>query len=241
MLRSKSADEDSYDYGDWFNALDFSYESNNWGVGLPNADKNVNEWDALIPLLTDPALVPAKADILKAVAHFRELLQIRQSSPLFRLRTADDIQQRVRFLNAEARANQIPGVIAMMVADFVGADLDPEREMVLAIVNVTPDAITFSHEELIGADLDLHPVLQNSADALVKEAVFDINTGSLTVPARTAVVYQEEQSGTGPSPTPTPDPTSPPGVIPEPGTLVLLVLGLLGMVGIYAHQRNSKK
>jgi pullulanase/glycogen debranching enzyme len=34
MLRSKSCDEDSYDYGDWFNKLDFTYESNNWGVQI---------------------------------------------------------------------------------------------------------------------------------------------------------------------------------------------------------------
>jgi pullulanase len=45
MLRSKSMDRDSYNSGDWFNKLDFTYASNNWGVGLPVAGKNQENWD----------------------------------------------------------------------------------------------------------------------------------------------------------------------------------------------------
>ena len=40
MLRSKSMDRNSYDSGDWFNRLDFTYGSNNFGVGLPPAADN---------------------------------------------------------------------------------------------------------------------------------------------------------------------------------------------------------
>jgi hypothetical protein len=36
----QSLDRDSYNSGDWFNRLDFSYKSNNFGVGLPGAEKN---------------------------------------------------------------------------------------------------------------------------------------------------------------------------------------------------------
>ena len=50
MLRSKSLDRDSYNSGDWFNRLDFTYESNNFGVGLPVAEKNENNWDLMQPL-----------------------------------------------------------------------------------------------------------------------------------------------------------------------------------------------
>jgi pullulanase len=35
LLRSKSLNPNSYDSGDWFNQLDWTYQSNNWGVGLP--------------------------------------------------------------------------------------------------------------------------------------------------------------------------------------------------------------
>ncbi|MBA0692401.1 hypothetical protein Goari_009967, partial [Gossypium aridum] len=44
MLRSKSLDRDSYNSGDWFNRLDFTYNSNNWGAGLPPKQKNENSW-----------------------------------------------------------------------------------------------------------------------------------------------------------------------------------------------------
>jgi pullulanase len=44
-LRSKSLDRDSYNSGDWFNRLDFSYETNNFGVGLPPKEKNEEKWD----------------------------------------------------------------------------------------------------------------------------------------------------------------------------------------------------
>lgn len=36
----QSLDRDSYNSGDWFNRLDFSYKNNNFGVGLPGAEKN---------------------------------------------------------------------------------------------------------------------------------------------------------------------------------------------------------
>ena len=51
MLRSKSLDRNSYDSGDHFNALDFSYESNNFGVGLPPARDNESKWSYMTPLL----------------------------------------------------------------------------------------------------------------------------------------------------------------------------------------------
>ena len=45
--------------GDWFNLLDFSYASNNFGVGLPPAAKNEAAWPIKAPLLADPAMKPS--------------------------------------------------------------------------------------------------------------------------------------------------------------------------------------
>ncbi len=58
MLRSKSFDRDSFNSGDWFNSLDFSYETTNYGVGLPVAEKNESDWYLIAPRLADPALAP---------------------------------------------------------------------------------------------------------------------------------------------------------------------------------------
>ena len=88
MLRSKSLDRNSYNSGDWFNALDFTYETNGWGRGLPLAGDNGGMYDVMQPLLANPDIVPTKDDILAANAHMREMLQIRKSSKLFRLETA---------------------------------------------------------------------------------------------------------------------------------------------------------
>ncbi len=45
--------------GDWFNRLDFSYEANNFGVGLPPAAKNEAVWPIKQPLLANHSLIPS--------------------------------------------------------------------------------------------------------------------------------------------------------------------------------------
>jgi Alpha-1,6-glucosidases, pullulanase-type, C-terminal len=56
-----------------------------------------DNWPILQPLLANPDLKPAQANIMDALANFEEMLPIRRSSPLFRLRTAQDIQDRLTF------------------------------------------------------------------------------------------------------------------------------------------------
>ena len=44
ILRSKSLDRNSYDSGDWFNVLDYSYQTNGFGRGLPPRRDNETKW-----------------------------------------------------------------------------------------------------------------------------------------------------------------------------------------------------
>ncbi len=118
ILRSKSLDSNSYDSGDWYNKLDWTYTSNNWGVGLPI--QGTGQWDIYKPLLADPNLAPAKADIESASAVFREYLSIRKASPLFRLQTADQIKKSISFLNSGT--GQTPGLIVMRLNDVDNLD-----------------------------------------------------------------------------------------------------------------------
>ena len=60
------------------------------------------------PLLGNPALRPAPEHIQAALAHFREMLAIRNSSPLFRLGTGTRRPAAVRFHNTGP--DQIPGL-----------------------------------------------------------------------------------------------------------------------------------
>jgi pullulanase len=187
MLRSKDMDRDSVNSGDWFNKLDFTYETNNWGVGLPPASKNVDLWDIMRPLLANPDIVPGSDDIMMTVAHAQEMLQIRKSSKLFRLETAEDIMERVQFHNTGP--DQIPGVIVMSISDMTADDLDPDHELIVVIFNGSGDDITFTDAELGGMELELHPVQADSADGIVKTTTFDSGGGTFSVPARTTAVF----------------------------------------------------
>lgn len=188
MLRSKSLDRNSYNSGDWFNRLDFTYQTNNFGVGLPPAQDNQDRWEEMQPILSNPDLQVSETDILNAVNHFQEMLQIRKSSPLFRLRTADDIQARLTFQNTGP--DQIPGMIVMTLDDRGDLpDLDPNHEQIVVIFNATPETQTFTNAAFADMGFELHPVLVGSADPVVRESAFDSASGAFSVPARTAAVF----------------------------------------------------
>jgi pullulanase len=63
LLRSKDMGGNSFDPGDWFSKLDFSYPSSNWGTGLPIASQNQGNWPLMQPLLANAALTPQPSDI----------------------------------------------------------------------------------------------------------------------------------------------------------------------------------
>ncbi len=135
ILRSKSLDRNSYDSGDWFNRVDWSYDDgtydNNFGVGLPPKRDNESRWDIMAPLLADTALNPSAADAQFAAGHLREMLRIRKSSPLFRLPTEAEVNARVNFYTADTPA----GLIVMSLSDTAGADMDPNYGEILVFFN----------------------------------------------------------------------------------------------------------
>lgn len=187
LLRSKSLDRNSYNSGDWFNRLDFTYQSNNWGVGLPPSGDNQSMWPTMQPLLANSDLAPTPDDIAFARDTYQELLQIRTGSPLFRLQTAVQIQERLQFHNTGP--DQLPGVIVMSLSDLTGEDIDPNFDMVIVVFNATPDEVSFTEAATTNLPFSLHPVQQNSVDEIVKTAVFDNVSGTFTVPAWTTAVF----------------------------------------------------
>jgi pullulanase-type alpha-1,6-glucosidase len=187
MLRSKSLDRDSYNSGDWFNRLDYTYQHNNFGVGLPVAEKNQENWPIMVPYLADPALVAGETDITFTTAVFEELLAIRASSPLFRLGDAALVQQRLAYHNTGP--SQLPGLIVMSLSDLTGDDLDPNHQLIVVLINANDEAQTFTEAALIGLALELHPVQQNSVDPVVGTTSFDAATGTFVIPGRTTAVF----------------------------------------------------
>ncbi len=188
ILRSKSLDRNSYDSGDWFNRLDWSYTDNGFGAGLPPQRDNGKDWPLLKPVLADASIKPTPANIAWMRNAFRDLLKIRSSSTLFRMRSSADVQQRLQFRNVGPTQN--PTVLAVHLDGnrYAGAGF---RE-VLYFINASTDAQTLTLLEDAGKAYVLHPV-QRSPQATdtrpARDARYDHSNGTFTVPARTVVVY----------------------------------------------------
>jgi pullulanase-type alpha-1,6-glucosidase len=205
LLRSKSLDRNSYNSGDWFNHLDYTARGDNWGVGLPPAPDNQSSWPLMAPLLANAALRPTSEDIRSAREHLLETLAIRASSRLFRLRTADEVRERLRFYNTGP--SQLPGLIAFGLNgvneaggystsgggdERRGDDHDGWTEpfaRVVVIVNAAPGQQVLVVPELAGQSLRLHPLQAVSADPVVRRARFERSSGTFVVPGRTAAVF----------------------------------------------------
>ena len=152
------------------------------------ASANQGDWPVMAPLLADPNLVPGAGEIEMSAALYQELLRIRYSSPLFRLRTAAEIQDRLVFHNTGP--DQLPGLIVMTLSDLQEPDLDRGHEMLVVLINANDEAQSFTVEELAGKDLVLHLVQFASVDEVVKQSLYDSATGTFTVPGRTTVVFE---------------------------------------------------
>ncbi len=189
ILRSKSMEADSYNAGDWFNRLDWTYQTNNFAVGLPSAEKNRDRWNIIGPILAREEIRPGEAHITKTLAHFKEMVGVRASSPLFRLRTAADVMARLRFHNTGR--GQTPGLIVMSITDEGAglADLDPARDQIVVVFNATADVVAYGGNDWKGFGFELHPILKTSVDDAVRTAGFDSDRGTFTVPARTTAVF----------------------------------------------------
>ncbi|TFC54386.1 pullulanase-type alpha-1,6-glucosidase [Cryobacterium sp. TMT2-17-1] len=194
LLRSKSLDRDSYNSGDWFNRIDWTGQTSNFGVGLPSAAANEDKWAIMRPLLEDPALKPTPDDISFASAQAQDLLRLKQSTELFRLGDAKLINQKLTFPASGPDAT--PGVIAMSVDDTVGGDVDKKLDGLLVLFNASPEPQTVLLSELAGRGYALSGIQAAGTDALVKSTTWDAATGTVTVPARTVAVLVDAQERT---------------------------------------------
>ena len=184
FLRSKSFLRDSYDYGDWFNAVDFSKQTNNYDIGLPPAIKDKDNWLFILDVLQkseerDP-VTPAQISLSNAM--FLDFIKIRSSSPLFRLRTADDIIKRVSFPNAGAEHQA--GLVVMKI-DNSDLAIDPAIKQIVVVFNNGASQQVFAYE---GAkQFKLHPAQAKGVDLVVKTS--KVNSTGFTVPAFTTSVF----------------------------------------------------
>ena len=193
LLRSKSLDRDSYNSGDWFNAIDFTGQSNGFGRGLPPASRNEGSWAIQGPLLQDAWLRPSPEEIAAARSQALDLLRLRASTPLFSLGSTRLIQDKLTFPGAGFGAPA--GVIVMLIDDTRGGqDVDPELDAVLVVINASGQTLTQPLPELTGRDFRLSPIQAEGADEVVRRTGFDRASGTISVPARTVAVLVQPQA-----------------------------------------------
>ena len=120
------------------------------------------------PLLASAALDPLPSNIVDANSDFLEMLAIRRSSRLFRLRTAGEIAGRLRFENTGPA--QIPGLIVERLTDADGR-VDRRTAVIVALINANDESQSFSIPDLAGKTFRLHPVQASSHDPVVRTAL----------------------------------------------------------------------
>ncbi|MFE9253787.1 pullulanase-type alpha-1,6-glucosidase [Streptomyces sp. NPDC006879] len=179
LLRSKSLDRNSYDSGDWFNAIHWSCApgtTNGFGRGLPPAADNRSKWDYAKPLLSNAALSVSCADMSAAADAYRSLLRIRTTEPAFSLATTGQVQSALSF--PLSGTHETPGVITMALGELV------------VVFNATPAAQRQQVPALAGHPYRLHPVQSAGTDRVVKGSSYDRTTATFTTPARTVSVFK---------------------------------------------------
>mmetsp|Transcript_71323 Transcript_71323/g.202302 ORF Transcript_71323/g.202302 Transcript_71323/m.202302 type:complete len:464 (-) Transcript_71323:68-1459(-) len=201
VLRSKSLDRDSYNSGDWFNALDFDGERSAFGSGLPPHSKNGEKWDLMRPLLEDPSLRPTREMAAATTAKLLELLRVRRSTPLIGLWDAADVLEKVTF--PCCGPSQPPGVVVMQTrngppagaAAGAAGTLCPNLARVVVVLSARLEECRVPVCPPGGGGLRLHPLQAASEDARTRTARFDSETGEVVVPAQAAAVFVEPLPG----------------------------------------------
>ncbi|MEY9990832.1 pullulanase-type alpha-1,6-glucosidase [Streptomyces sp. V4I8] len=174
LLRSKSLDRNSYDSGDWFNAIHWNCaDGNGFGRGLPPAADNASKWPYAKPLLNTVKVGCEQID--GASAAYQDLLRIRTTESVFSLDTAGQVQSKLSFpLSGE---EETPGVITMRLGDLV------------VVFNATPQKQEQRIASLAGEGYRLHPTQASGADSIVKSSSFERESGTFAVPGRTVAVF----------------------------------------------------
>ncbi len=176
LLRSKSLDRNSYDSGDWFNAIHWDCaDGNGFGRGLPMAADNASKWPYAKPLLTTATVGVGCAQIEGASAAYQDLLRIRTTESVFSLDTAGQVQSKLSF--PLSGKDETPGVITMELGDLV------------VVFNATPTVREQQVGALAGTAYALHPMQRAGADDTVKSASYARESGTFAVPGRTVAVF----------------------------------------------------
>ncbi|WP_428772578.1 pullulanase-type alpha-1,6-glucosidase [Vibrio sp.] len=202
LLRSKSMQRDSYDYGDWYNRVDFTLQDNNWDKGLPAKDKDQANYELIEKVLTANAQ-PEAMHLERMFNFYKELNEVRKSTPLLTLPSGEEIINRVDFRNTGP--NQQAGLIVMTIDNGASqtADIDSNYDAAVVVINATPDTQTTgqfvdgNNESITLGDFEL---INSHATSGSIAGSASYSNGQFSVPAWSAAVFvapRGAERGTG--------------------------------------------
>ena len=181
LLRSKSMERDSYDSGDWFNEVDFSYQDTAWNRGLPRQEKDGANWDLITEVIGHFEAGPGASEISYTRKQVEKLLAVRSESELFRLQTAEEIGQRLKFHNTGA--DQLPGLILFSLDDGPNnglTDLDSDIDQIVVVINSSGSELSL--------DTSLSDTFTVMADTSPTQSATAV-AGTFTAPALSVAVF----------------------------------------------------
>ncbi|NHB96959.1 pullulanase-type alpha-1,6-glucosidase [Photorhabdus stackebrandtii] len=192
LLRSKSFTRDSYNAGDWFNRVSYTYQDNNYDVGMPGLRDDGGNY-ALIERVKNVVDKPSQTELLQMTAFYQELLRLRQFSPLMTLGDGASVKQRVDFRNIGP--NQQLGLLVMTIDD--GNTIDDDRDLrfdgLVVVINAAPWFATVRDLNVKGLKLnDIQSELGNTSLAAGIKIAKD---GAVTLPAWSVAVLVLPQDG----------------------------------------------
>ncbi|MGK5632026.1 pullulanase-type alpha-1,6-glucosidase, partial [Streptomyces sp. URMC 123] len=208
LLRSKSLDRNSYDSGDWFNAIHWQCRGPGSGPGSgtgsgPGSRNGSGSGDGsatgfgpgngfgrgLPPAADNRPKWPVAAPLLADPALRPGCAPIEGASAAYRdlltIRATEPAFSQVTAAGVQSALSfplsgehETPGVITMRLDDLV------------VVFNATPRQQTQRLTAAAGETYGLHPVQARGADPVVKRASYEAGTGTFTVPGRTVAVFR---------------------------------------------------
>lgn len=183
LLRSKSLDRNSFNSGDAFNRLDWSGQSNQFGIGLPPSEGEDSVTTQLVERLRDPRLRPSAEDIAWTRDAFLDLLRIRSSTPALRLRSAEEIRRRLYFPRT---TTPVPSNVILM-----GIRGEGEQPTLLIALNADVQPIQVTIDEEHHQSWQRHPAYLAASVSGVQHQAISLSSGdgTLMLPPRSASAW----------------------------------------------------
>lgn len=162
ILRSKNGDIDSYDSGDYYNALNLNLDNNHWNRALPPEWKNGTEWNFWSLRIADKSINPRPQDIQETKNLVDTMLKIRSHYDAFKLESLSSIQEHLSFLDESFTADS--ELLPMSLTHSNG-------QAILVVWNMSRYEKTWQHPVLNNSKLQVATELNSQNTPWLKDVI----------------------------------------------------------------------